>query len=124
MKIILRNNQICLLLAMCLAFVVTSAAQTKFDACLDKDINKADLVVGSSKITVKEKLIAIRARCRRGKLVDAKRREIRFFKPECWGNPPADYLEIQEKQRLELVKLKKKYRVVEIACVMNVMMPH
>lgn len=82
------------------------------------------MVSGGKRITVKEKLTALKARCRRGKLVDAKRREIKFFKRECWGNPPADYLEIQQQQRAELARLKKKYTVVEIACVTSVALPH
>jgi hypothetical protein len=104
---------------------IAVAAQTSFDACLDNSINPGDLVVsGGKRITVKEKLTALKARCRRGKLVDAKRREIKFFKRECWGNPPADYLEIQQQQRAELARLKKKYTVVEIACVTSVALPH
>lgn len=117
-------RRISFFLAIVFAFSISIAAQARFDSCLDKDIDKADLVVGSSKITVKEKLIAIRARCRRGKLVDAKRREIRFFKAECWGNPPADYLEIQQRQRGELARLRKKYTVIEIACGASVMLTH
>jgi len=119
-----RFGQFCILVAIFLALVITSAAQNRFDSCLDKNINKADLVVGSSKITVKDKLIALKARCRRSKLVDVKRREIKFFKRECWGNPPVDYLEIQQKQQLEVARLRKKYTVVEIACLASVALPH
>ncbi len=117
-------RRISFFLAIVFAFSISIAAQARFDSCLDKEINKAHLVVGSSKITVKEKLNAIKARCRRGKLVDAKRREIRFFKAECWGNPPADYLEIQQRQRGELARLRKKYTVIEIACGASVMLTH
>lgn len=83
-----------------------------------------DPVAGTKKVTVKQKLISVKARCRRGKLVDRKLREIRFFKSECWGNPPADYLEIEQRRRKELAQLKKKYAVIEIACGPNIMSPH
>lgn len=116
---------ITLVFVIAVAFTMSAAAQSRFDACLGKDVSKDDFVAGgSAKVTVKEKLIGLKARCRRGKLVDAKRREIRFFRNECWGNPPADYLEIQKLQQQELARLKKKYTVVEIACGPNIMSPH
>jgi len=34
----------------------------------------------------------------------------------CWGNPPEDYMEQLERQRLEIKRLKEKYTVVEISC--------
>ncbi|MGB7203799.1 MAG: hypothetical protein WBD16_16250 [Pyrinomonadaceae bacterium] len=118
-------RKISFFLAIVFAFSISIAAQARFDACLAKDINKGEFVVsGTKKITVNEKLLAIRARCRRGKLVDGRRREIRFFKAECWGNPPADYLEIEQQQQKELARLKKKYTVIEIACGPSVMLTH
>lgn len=88
--------------------------------CLAKDIGLEDVVQFSQNdkpnITVKDKLIELKARCRKGKLLDAKRREIRFFRPQCWGNPPADRLEIEKRQREELAELKKKYTVIEMSC--------
>ena len=95
--------------------------------CLSPTVNTDDVVAsgnGSTNKTVKDKLVELKARCRRGKLVDGKRREIRFFKYECWGNPPADYLEIQQQQRQELARLKKKYTVIEIACASNTLLLH
>lgn len=69
------------------------------------------------KVLVRDKLKALGARCRRGKLVDARGREIRFFRLQgCWGNPPPDYLEILERQRKELETLKKRYTVIEMTC--------
>jgi hypothetical protein len=69
------------------------------------------------KITVEQKLKELGARCRRGKLVDARGREIRFYHLQgCWGNPPPDYLEILERQRKELETLKKSYTVIEMTC--------
>lgn len=71
----------------------------------------------SKKVTVKEKLKSICAKCREGKLVDGSGREIRFFRLQgCWGNPPADYLEILGKQAKEIEELKKNFTVVELTC--------
>ena len=103
-------------------------AQNRFLACLPKEV-KADEVISiqpvvsslggeeGKKITVKQKLIEIKARCKKGKLVDASGKEIRFYRlAGCWGNPPADYQEILARQRGEIEELKKRYRVVEIEC--------
>lgn len=93
--------------------------------CVKETIYADESVAGGNKtMNVKDRLRQLKARCRKGKLVDSRRREIRFFKYECWGNPPADYLEIQHKQGLELARLKKNYTVVEITCGTNVMLTH
>ena len=96
------------------------AAPSKNFSCLPQDV-RADEVVsydgeGKSILTVKKKLIELRARCRRGKLVDAKGREIRFFRISCWGNPPEDYLEIQKREGEALAELKKDYSVIVFGC--------
>jgi hypothetical protein len=96
------------------------SAPSKNFSCLPKDV-RADEVVsydveGKSSLTVKKKLIELKARCRSGKLVDAKGREIRFFRISCWGNPPEDYLEIQKREGEELAELKKHYSVIEFGC--------
>ena len=68
-------------------------------------------------VTVAQKLKALRARCRKGKLVDARGTEIRFYQLiGCWGNPPDDYQEQLERQAKELAKLRKRYRVIEMTC--------
>src|ERR1043166_704215 len=91
--------------------------RSKFD-CLPKDVGLNDVVTATKtkSVTVEKTLIQMKAQCRQGKLVDAKRREIRFFRPSCWGNPPADYLEIQQRESAELQKLKKTYTVIVFAC--------
>src|SRR5215468_11257104 len=65
--------------------------------CLPKDVRAEETVSygrkASQEITVEQKLREMKASCRNGKLVDARGREIRFFRPSCWGNPPPDYLE-------------------------------
>jgi len=96
------------------------SAPSKNFTCLPKDV-RADEVVsydveGKPSLTVKKKLIELKARCRRGKLVDAKGREIRFFRISCWGNPPEDYLEIQKREGEALAELKKHYSVIEFGC--------
>jgi hypothetical protein len=88
--------------------------------CLPKDVQPGEIVSYRSKktlnITVAKKLIEMKARCRNGKLVDARRREIRFFHPSCWGNPPPDYQEIRQREDKEVAQLKKHYAVIEFGC--------
>jgi hypothetical protein len=100
-----------------------SSSATRFDRCLPSGIKSTDVVSAQSikseikKITVKEKLTELKARCKKGKLVDASGREIRFFKlTGCWGNPPVDYQEIMQRQNEELEKLRKRYTVIEMTC--------
>ena len=96
--------------------------------CLPKGIKPTDVVSGPSgrpgprredvpTITVRERLKELGARCRKGKLVDSKGKEIYFFRMSgCWGNPPADYREILDNQDRELARLGKRYRVIEMPC--------
>jgi hypothetical protein len=58
----------------------------------------------------------MKARCHRGKLVDSRGREIRFFRVSCWGNPPEDYQEIRKRENEELARLKKGYTVIVFGC--------
>jgi len=96
-----------------------SGQKSRF-ACLPKDVQLIDVVTYAKttkgNVTVEKKLIQMKAQCRKGRLVDAKRREIRFFHPSCWGNPPADYLEIQQRENAELQKLKAAYTVIVFGC--------
>lgn len=93
--------------------------RSRFD-CLPKDVQLNDVVTyaktAKRNVTVEKKLIEMKAQCRNSKLVDAKRREIRFFRPSCWGNPPADYLEIRQRENAELEKLKRSHAVVVFGC--------
>lgn len=100
--------------------------ESKVEKCLPPDIQITDIVSveppsqdgkpGKS-VTVKQRLLQLKARCRGQKLVDARGREIRFYRlTGCWGNPPADYLEILENQRREIENLKKRYTVIEMTC--------
>jgi hypothetical protein len=96
-----------------------SSQKPGFD-CLPNDVRLNDVVTSGKtakrNVTVEKTLIQMKARCRNSKLVDAKRREIRFFRPSCWGNPPADYLEIQQRENSELQKLKRTYAVIVFGC--------
>jgi len=115
----------------CALIAVVLSAMTPFvvradhrPLCLPNGI-KPDTIVNSERVvpkrgravTVKQLLIEIKARCRKGKLVDGSGLEIRFYRLiGCWGNPPADYQEMLERQNNELNSLKKKYLVIEIPC--------
>ena len=96
--------------------------------CLPTDVGLNDVVNVTNittksgetifkKTTVSQSLKKLKARCGRGKLIDGKGRQIRFYRLKgCWGNPPFNYLEILDQQRSELVELKKKYTVIEMTC--------
>ena len=74
-------------------------------------------VTASKRVTVRETLSRLKARCKNGKLIAGGGREIRFYRlVGCWGNPPEDYQEQLARQYQELQRLKKKYTVVEIPC--------
>ena len=103
-----------------IAITEDEAARSKKFSCLPKDV-RADEVAsyalkGKHNLTVENQLAQMKARCRRGKLVDAKGREVRFFRPSCWGNPPPDYLEIRQRENAELAALKKRYTVIVFGC--------
>jgi hypothetical protein len=94
--------------------------------CLPKDITRSDVVStqsrrsirgGAINVTVEQTLKQIKARCRKGKLVDPAGKEIYFFRLQgCWGNPPEDYQEVLKQQQQELERLRKRYRVIEMTC--------
>jgi hypothetical protein len=104
--------------------------------CLPDDIKATDVVSvqvvkpgatgGEAKrVTVEQELIAMKARCDKGKLLDASGKEVRFYRlVGCWGNPPADYQEILAHQTEEIEKLKKKYTVIEMTCNPEGSQPH
>jgi len=105
-----------------------SLAQERFERCLPEGI-KAGTVVSAQpvhpgvgdgpihKVMVRDRLIALKARCRKGRLVDRFGKEIYFYRLKgCWGNPPANYQEVLERQRGEIARLKKRYTVVELTC--------
>jgi len=105
-----------------------SANKNKPWTCLPDGINTTDIVSTREvqsrkgqrefqKISVEQTLKDLRARCRRGKLVDASGTEIRFYKlAGCWGHPSDDDREVLDRQKQELAKLRKHYRVIEMTC--------
>ncbi|MFL6275276.1 MAG: hypothetical protein ACJ74G_08685 [Blastocatellia bacterium] len=123
MKRLLMICMVCLLVAS-----AALAAQSGFEHCLPPGI-KAGTVVSAQgvqtdagnnlvkKVMVRDHLTALKAHCRRGKLVDGKGREIAFYRLKgCWGNPPANYQEILTRQNEEIEKLKKRYTVITLTC--------
>ena len=74
--------------------------------------------VGLHKVTVEQKLNELKATCSSdNKLVDATGKQIAFYRlTGCWGNPPANYLELAQKERDEINKLKEQYTVIEMTC--------
>src|SRR5882672_11285350 len=87
-----------------------STAKNKPWTCLPNDINATDIVSTREapskkgrrefrKISVEQKLKDLKARCRRGKLVDASGTEIRFYKlVGCFGHPSDDDREVLDRQ--------------------------
>ncbi len=67
-------------------------------------------------IMLKDRLAEMKASCISGKLVDKQKREIKLFRPACFGNPPADYDEIRQTEQQELSRLQKHYTVIIIEC--------
>jgi len=99
----------------------------EFVSCLPADTNLEELVSTpqlksaagkpTKRVTVRDSLSRLKARCRKGKLIAGNGREIRFYRlVGCWGNPPDDYQEQLARQEQALKRLKKKYTVVEIPC--------
>ena len=111
---------------LCFGFLVVSASAQKY-SCLPSDIKEDSIVRIVEKtspkgdtftrVTVGQTLKKLRAKCFRGKLIDSRKREIRFFQLQgCWGNPPDDYLAVLHTQKKELARLKKRYTVIEMTC--------
>lgn len=73
---------------------------------------------GPEKITVEQKLNALKATCNReNELVDGEGRPIVFYHLiGCWGYPPPNYRELLQKQRDEIDKLKQQHTVIEMTC--------
>jgi hypothetical protein len=100
--------------------------RSQFD-CLPEGFQLKDQVSASSKgqdskqpLTIGDRLLELKARCKKGKLFDGKGREIRLFKPSCFGNRPDNYEEIVQKESQELADLQKRYAVIVIACGRNI----
>jgi hypothetical protein len=111
---------------MCLG--LETNAKNRSWPCLPDGIHQTDIVSTREvapvkgqrryrKTSVEQKLKQLKARCRRGHVVDASGREIRFYKlAGCWGHSSDDDREVLERQKEELAVLRKRYRVIELTC--------
>lgn len=110
-----------ILLAILIAFGDSTVIHKspKYD-CLPNDVRPDEVVSygrnAKENVTVVKKLDELKARCRKGRLLDSNKKEIRFFRVSCWGKPPPDYLEIKRNEKAEFEKLKKDYTVITIGC--------
>ena len=99
-----------------------------FNACLPEDVKPEMVVTLESNqaattnakprpVTVKQRLLQLKAHCKDGKLLDGQGKEIRFVHLlGCWGNPPEDYQEQLNQQQAEIKRLKEKYMVIQLSC--------
>lgn len=124
-----------LIVAVLVSASPVSRLERRLEQCLPEGMKLSDVVsttfvkpgsrLEPKKTTVEQKLIELKARCKKGKLVDGSRKEIRFYRlVGCWGNPPADYMEILARQTAEIDRLKKQYTVVEMTCNPGGVQPH
>jgi hypothetical protein len=115
------------LLAFCPVFssVVEGKGIPDWKPCLPQGVDRREVVSSSpvkqgsvvQQVTVKDVLTRLKARCKKGKLVDKNGRQIYFYRLiGCWGNPPEDYQQQLDAQAKEIERLKKKYTVIEIPC--------
>jgi hypothetical protein len=92
----------------------------RLQGCLPPDISSDQIAVygrpGKKNVTVLGVLTKLKARCSKGRLLDSRKREIRFFKKTCWGHPPPNYLELKAEESRQLALLKSSYTVVVIEC--------
>ena len=104
--------------------ICARAQSGNFD-CLPDGVKTSDVVSVerrgpgqvTKRVTVGDKLKQLQARCRRGRLYSSRGRQIYFYHlTGCWGRPPADYLDILQRQRDELRKLRRRYTVIEMTC--------
>jgi hypothetical protein len=121
-----------LIIAAALMTYGIASSQAAGQSCLPSDVKPTEIVAPDSESqdratkpkTVRDRLTELKARCRKGKLMDARGKQIYFLRLiGCWGNPPADYEEQLEEQRVKLRELQKKYTVIQIPCVADRLIP-
>jgi hypothetical protein len=105
------------------AFAQGRTAETKkrpaWFPCLPDEVKADDVAVYRKPlpdITVADKLKQLGAICVKRRLMTKRRKEIKFFRPQCWGVPPPNYQELQAEQSRLLKALQKRYVVVVIEC--------
>ena len=117
----------CLFIFAILAMVQAIHAQTKYDRLPDNITLKTEVVkevrtrggkIVSSATTVEKRLNELKARYKKGTLVDGNGREIRFFEPLCRGVSAGaeEDRRAQKEKDLELAGLRKKYTVIVLLC--------
>jgi len=125
------------MLAALLALVMVnsfSCMDGSYRVCLPSDLKASEVIEVVTQLgpggpekkafTVGDRLKRHKARCRKGKLVDASGRPIVFYRLKgCWGTPPENYQEIIEKQTAEIEKLRKDNVVIEIPCNPDPLLP-
>ena len=67
-------------------------------------------------VTVDDRLKDAGAYCSNNVLVNVTGTPIYFYHLSCWGNPPPDYREIEQKESSEIENLKKNYFVIVFGC--------
>jgi len=93
------------------------AQKTARFACLPENIRLEQVVsYGKGNVTVEETLDTMQATCENGKLLDQNKKEIRFFRIACFGNPPYNYDEIRQREQEEIVRLQETFSVIVIEC--------
>lgn len=119
------GSVILLSLLISLNFGTGTRERPAWQSCLPQKVKVSDVVTveggkkgaAASRRTVGDQLNQIKARCRNGKLIDGRGKQIYFYRlTGCWGYAPANYLEILERQRNEIRELKKRYNVLEMPC--------
>jgi hypothetical protein len=69
------------------------------------------------KITVRQTLRTLGARCQNQTLVDSTGQEIHFYQLDgCWGNPPIDAQAAMQLQAENIRQLRETYTVIEMTC--------
>lgn len=105
---------------------ISSCLPTGISGAMVLEIKMRETATGMARyeITILDTLKELKAKCRKGKLVDRAGKPISFFALRgCWGTPPANYRQILRKQEKELAALKKGNTVVEIPCNPDPMLP-
>jgi hypothetical protein len=111
-------NRICLLSLIALSAPAFGAEPYP---CLPANIHSSDVVDvkfladGKHEVTLGQKLHGMGARCRNGKLITKRGKEIKFFRREIFGAPTSYAMETSKRQAEELKELQKKYEVIVLS---------
>ena len=119
MKIITNPFSLLVITVFCVSSPSISFARNRFP-CLPNSM-KLSRAVGcdtttqpAREVSLEETLVKTGARCKKGKLLDAKGKEIQFYTVQGFGAPTAYAIETMRRQRTEIEELKRQYTVIEI----------